>query len=199
MEKMSPTELGFLNVSTIPGIVVDLRYASTNNFTGKDVYGEFRTAYLHEIAFHKLTKATERLAQLKPGFKFIVFDTLRPAWAQEVLFSYVAGTPQEPYVANPKDGSVHSYGFAVDLSILDDRGVELDMGTGFDAFSELSEPQLEERFLKEGRLTEAQVQNRNLLREAMIHAGFIQAPNEWWHFDALPLEEIKGRYPRFEG
>lgn len=199
MGKMSPTELGFLDVSTIPGVVVDLRYASTNNFTGKDIYGEFRTACLHEIAYNKLIKAAEHLAHLKSGYKFIVFDTLRPTWAQEALFSYVAGTPQEPYIANPEEGSVHSYGFAIDLSILDDRGAELDMGTGFDEFSELSEPQLEEKFVKEGRLSEAQIRNRNLLREVMAHAGFIQAPNEWWHFDALPLEEIKGRYPRFEG
>ncbi len=199
MRKPTPTELGYLDVSTIPGVVVDLRYASTNNFTGKNVYGDFRTAYLHEIAHAKLFKAAERLSELKPGFTLVVFDTLRPAWAQEILFSHVAGTPQEPYIANPKEGSVHSYGFAVDLSILDDRNMELDMGTGFDDFSELSEPQLEEKFEKEGRLSSAHLANRGLLREVMTYAGFIQAPNEWWHFDALALHEIKGRYPRYEG
>lgn len=198
MKKTSPIEMGFLDVATIPGVVVDLRYASTNNFTGKNVYGDFQTAYLHEIAHAKLSHAAKRLIELNPGYKFIVFDTLRPASVQKVLFSYVAGTPQEPYIANPEEGSVHSYGFAVDLSILDIRDIELDMGTGFDEFSEVSEPRLEERFVKEGRLSEAQIANRNLLREVMTQAGFIQAPNEWWHFDALPLEEIKGRYPRFE-
>lgn len=184
----------FKDISRIPHVKIDLRYASSNNFMHEDLYGDFRKAYLHETPYAKLEQASRDLQAAKPGFQLIVFDALRPRHVQRKLFAHVKGTPQEPYVANPDQGSVHNYGFAVDLSIVDEKGKELDMGTPFDDFTPLAEPRLQDKFLKEGRLTPAQIANREILRTVMEGAGFKRLPNEWWHFDALPIEELKKKY-----
>jgi D-alanyl-D-alanine dipeptidase len=100
------------------------------------------------------------------------------------------------YLANPERGSIHSYGMALDITILDAQGRELDMGTGFDDMTELSHPALEEGFVAAGRLTAAQVQNRRLLREAMNHAGFVGIRTEWWHFDCGDRELVRQTFRR---
>lgn len=72
------------------------------------------------------------------------------------------------------------------------------MGTNFDDFSPLSQPRLEETFLREGKLSKAALENRHLLKTVMESAGFIQLPVEWWHFDALPEKEVKVKYKIIE-
>lgn len=184
----------FVALGPADGVAVDLRYATANNFVGRNMYGEFRTAYLHRVAAAKLLAAAAGLKRLKPDYRLVIFDALRPRSVQQILWDHVKGTDGQNYVANPAGGSVHNYGFAVDLSILDGAGRELDMGTPFDDFTELAKPRLEARFLAEGRLTAAQVANRHLLRGVMEEAGFTQLPIEWWHFDAMRKAEIKARY-----
>lgn len=176
------------------GVRVDLRYATANNFTGRNLYGDFNRAYLHKVAADKLARAVSHLKAHHPGFQLIIFDALRPRSAQYILWDHVKGTNQEQYVANPEGGSVHNYGFAVDLSVVDGKGQELDMGTEFDTFSELSQPQLEKKFLEEGKLSARQSENRKILKEAMTAGGFTQLPHEWWHFDALPKPQVKASY-----
>ena len=188
----------FVNLSIIPGVEVDLKYATTDNFMKENLYGEFRVAFLHRIAAEKLRLATVVLLQLKPGWKFLVFDALRPRSVQRKLWDKVRGTDQQPYVANPEKGSIHNFGFAVDLSLINEDGKEVDMGSKFDDFSKLSEPALEEEFLKTGKLTAVQVNNRRTLRKVMTEAGFQQQPNEWWHYDALPAREVRVKYPIVE-
>jgi D-alanyl-D-alanine dipeptidase len=114
------------------------------------------------------------------------------------LWDHVKGTDQQQYVADPKIGSIHNYGFAVDLTILDAEGRELDMGTAFDEFTPLAEPRREEEFLRQGRLTALHLENRLLLRRVMEGAEFTTLAIEWWHFDALPKSEVIGKYPRVE-
>ncbi len=184
----------FRNLKSLPKVVVDLRYASTNNFMKKNVYGDFKETFLHEKAFGMLKAASEELDRRRPGYKLIVFDALRPRSVQRVLYSFVVGTPEEKYVANPDKGGMHNYGFAVDLSIVDEQGNELDMGTPFDDFTDLSQPQLEEKFLKAGKISEKQVANRKLLREVMEKQGYKVLPHEWWHFDALPGDQVRKNY-----
>ena len=184
----------YVEVSPAMGLVVDLRYATLNNFVGEDLYGGFDRAFLHRIAAEKLARAVENLKRVHPGYRFIVFDALRPRSVQEILWEQVRGTPQEKYVADPKQGSIHNFGFAVDLSVVDENGKELDMGTGFDAFTPLAEPRQEQALLAQGKLSPQQVGNRGLLRSAMEDAGFLQLPDEWWHFDALPADEVRARY-----
>lgn len=184
----------FVEIGVADGVAVDLRYATANNFTGQDLYGEFDNAFLHEVAAAKLVAAVARLGLIHPEYRLVIFDALRPRSVQRILWQKVVGTGQQKYVANPKGGSIHNFGFAVDISILDETGRELDMGTPFDDFTRLSQPRLEEKFLKEGRLSEAQLGNRRLLRRVMEEAGFIQLSVEWWHYDALPKAEVKANY-----
>jgi D-alanyl-D-alanine dipeptidase len=119
---------------------------------------------------------------------------LRPRSIQRVLWSHVVGTEGEKYIANPDLGSLHNFGFAVDLSVLDEYGQELDMGAGFDDFRPVAQPQLEQEFLKEGRLSPRHIQNRLVLRDAMQEAQFAQLAHEWWHFDALAKAEVRQKF-----
>jgi D-alanyl-D-alanine dipeptidase len=184
----------YVEITASAGMVVDLRYATPNNFVGYNMYGEFNRAFLHRIAAKKLEKAVRTLKSTKPRYKLVIFDALRPRSVQYMLWSKVRGTIQERYVANPKGGSIHNFGFALDLSITDEYGKELDMGTPFDDFTPLAEPRLEQEFLKKGKLTDLQIKNRRLLRNVMEQSGFIALPLEWWHFDALPAAEVRMRY-----
>ena len=100
----------------------------------------------------------------------------------------------QPYFADPQKGSLHSYGFAIDLGLIDLDGAELDMGTGFDSLEELAEPQREEEMRASGRLSEAQWKNRMGLRSVMQRAGFIQLAHEWWHYDALASAQVRAEF-----
>jgi len=185
---------GFKDIAQIPGVKIELRYVLTNNFMKKNVYGDFKVAYLHDEAFEKLKKAATQLRKQKSGYGLLVFDALRPRSIQKVLFAHVKGTPEQGYVADPEKGSVHNFGFAVDLTVIDEKGRELDMGTPYDSFTKLAQPQLEDQFLKNGELTQQQHENRLLLRRVMEDAGFKVLAHEWWHFDARPLSELKQKY-----
>lgn len=175
-------------------IALDLRYATANNFTGQNLYGKFDRVFLHRITANKLTQAAANLHRLKPGYKLLLLDALRPRSVQRQLWDRVKGTDQQKYVANPQGGSIHNFGFALDLTIVDENGKELDMGTAYDDFTALAQPRLENDFLKEGKINSQQLQNRLLLRRVMEEAGFIQLPIEWWHFDGLPKAEVRKNY-----
>lgn len=181
----------YVDIGKFEGVVIDLRYATPNNFMSENLYGDFRTAYLHQLAAEKFRQAIKNLHKEKPKWKFVVFDSLRPHSVQKKMWSKVKDTPHQEYVADPAKGSVHNFGFALDLSLLDENGKEVDMGTPFDSFDELSQPKLEEGFLKQGKLTPQQIANRKILRQVMTAAGFLQLPHEWWHFDALPGDEVR--------
>lgn len=186
----------FRHLSTISGIQIDLRYASANNFVGRDLYSPFDCAWLHVEAAWALEKMVEWLARRRPGCTPLVLDALRPQRVQQQLWDALEGTDLQMYLANPVRGSIHSYGMALDITILDEQGRELDMGTGFDDMTELSHPKLEEGFLLSGQLTEAQVANRRLLRDAMNHAGFVGINTEWWHFDCGNRDLVRQTFRR---
>jgi D-alanyl-D-alanine dipeptidase len=188
----------YLDLSAVPGVVVDLKYASSDNFMHENLYGEWRKAYLHRDAAEKLKIAVTLIEKQRLGWKVVVYDALRPRSVQRKLWQRVKGTARQSYVAEPGKGSVHNFGFAVDLSLLDESGNEVDMGTKHDDFSSLSEPRLENKFLKSGELTPSQVNNRAFLRSIMTSAGFAQQMNEWWHYDALSPKEVRAKYPIIE-
>ncbi|ALK95029.1 D-alanyl-D-alanine dipeptidase [Massilia sp. WF1] len=173
----------FRHLSTIAGIAVDLRYASPNNFVGHDLYSPYDCAWLHVDAAAALERVVAWLKQKRPGCTPLVLDALRPQRVQQQLWDTLEGTGLQMYLADPARGSIHSYGMALDITILDEHGRELDMGTGFDDMTELSHPALEEGFIRSGALGEAQAAHRRLLREAMFQAGFVGINTEWWHFD----------------
>lgn len=114
------------------------------------------------------------------------------------MWEIVRGTDKQKYVANPKTGSIHNYGCAVDLSIVDENGKELDMGTPFDYFGDLAQPRFEKKFLEEGKLTRTQIKNRQLLRHVMQKSGFQGILSEWWHFNGYPRKYVKEHYTIIE-
>ncbi len=177
---------------------IDLRYASTNNFVGENMYGSFNRAFLHSIAAIKLLTAVKALQLQHVNHRFLIFDALRPRSVQRVLWENVVGTKNQMYIANPDKGSLHNYGLAVDLSILDSNGRALDMGADYDDFREIAQPQLESEFYSQGLLTDLHIANRQLLRSCMHAAGFQQLPHEWWHFDALTRAEAQAQFTLVE-
>ncbi len=188
-------ELGLVNVLDVdPTLLVELKYASEDNFMGADVYGDLRTAFLRPSAAQKLKKAHDLLKERHPELRLLIADGFRPRRVQHRMWEIVRDTPMQPYVANPHSGSIHNYGAAVDLTLALADGTRLDMGTPIDHFGILAQPREEQRFLREGKLTEEQVANRLILREVMTAAGFIHLPIEWWHFDAFDRATVRSRY-----
>lgn len=188
----------FVEIHASEKVAIDLKYATTDNFMKKNVYQEFRQAFLHRLAFEKFEKAAAHLKKQKPGYKFLVLDALRPRSVQKILWSKVKGTPEEKYVANPDKGSMHNFGLALDLTIIDENGKWLDMGSGFDDFRELSQPIKEDEFIEKGILTGHHMRNRLLLRESMQAGGFLTIKTEWWHFNAMTLDEARRDYKIIE-
>ena len=186
----------YRRLQDIGRIQVDLRYATPNNFVGRDLYGGFDCAWLHRDAATALEHAEASLHVSRPDLRFLVLDALRPQRVQEELWAALEGTELRMYLADPARGSIHSFGMAVDLTLIDEGGRELDMGTPFDDLSALSHPALEAGYLAKGELTAQQVANRQLLRDAMFSAGWAGINTEWWHFDCGDRIAVRATYPR---
>lgn len=186
----------FRPLSSIAGITVDLRYASVDNFTGRDLYSPFDCAWLHCDAAAALERVVAWLALQRPGCSALILDALRPQRVQEALWAALDGTGLRMYLAPPERGSIHSFGMALDITLLDEHGRELDMGTAFDDMSERSHPAREALLLARGELTPQQVENRQLLRAAMAQAGFVGIASEWWHFDCGDRDWVRQTFRR---
>jgi D-alanyl-D-alanine dipeptidase len=186
----------FCALSTLPGIAVDLRYATPNNFVNRDVYGTLDCAFLRREAADALLNAAAWLQAHRPGYRLLVLDALRPQRVQETLYAELAGTPLVQYLAHPERGSIHSYGMAVDVTLLDTAGREVDMGSGFDEMSALSHPEFEAELLALGQLAPAHLVERGWLRRAMREAGFHGIQSEWWHFDFGDRNLVRHDLPR---
>jgi D-alanyl-D-alanine dipeptidase len=186
----------FRHLSTIKGIAVDLRYATPHNFVGRDLYSPFDCAWLHRDAAAALERVVAWLALVRPDCSALILDALRPQRVQEELWAALDGTGLQMYLADPARGSIHSFGMALDITLRDDAGRELDMGTGFDDLTERSQPGMESALLARGELTPAQVANRQLLRDAMAHGGFVGISSEWWHYDFGDRELVRRTFRR---
>lgn len=159
-------------------VEIDLRYASADNLTGAPVYRR-AACFLNPEAAEALRRAVALAGHA--GFRLKVFDAFRPTEAAWALWNH---TPDPEFLADPRRGSPHSRGAAVDVTLLDAAGNELDMGTGFDAFTPLSH---------HGRLDiapDAQ-RHRALLLGLMSAAGWDFYMNEWWHYQLFDPK----RYP----
>jgi zinc D-Ala-D-Ala dipeptidase len=187
----------YVRLQSIADIAVDLRYASSNNFLGRDIYGGLDCAWLRKEAAQGIAQAAAWLAAHHPSWQLCILDALRPQRIQQALWDALAGTPLQMYLAAPERGSIHSFGMAVDVTLLDRTcSAELDMGTGFDEMDEASHPEFEDKHLRSGRLTAAQLNHRLALREAMKLAGFEGIDTEWWHFDFGDRTHVRAKLPR---
>ena len=188
----------FRRLSSIKDIVVDLRYASPNNFVGHDLYGTLDCAWLHHLAAAGVERAVALLAHEAPGHRLLILDALRPHRVQVELWMHLEGSNKRQYVADPAIGSIHSFGMALDATLLDPQGRELDMGTGFDEMTELSHPSLDANHLASGKLSPRQHANRELLRGTLIASGFHGIKNEWWHYDMLDRHHVRKTFTRVD-
>ena len=187
---------GLSNIRKIDNtILIDLKYATTDNFTGMVLYEDFDGAYLQPDVALMLAEAQRYLKTLQPaGMRLLVYDAVRPLSVQQIMWEKVKDTPYHRYVASPERLSLHNFGAAVDLTIADSLGLPLDMGTPFDHFGRAAAINNEQGLIEQGILTQQHVHNRQLLRQVMQHAGFKTISGEWWHFNACSLAEAKERY-----
>jgi D-alanyl-D-alanine dipeptidase len=156
----------------IPNLIYDLRYATTNNFMHRLMYPpKTRITFLRRPAADSLLKIQQELSKKGIGIK--IFDAYRP---YSVTVKFWELVHDEKYVANPARGSGHNRGIAVDLTLvyLKDNS-ELDMGTGFDNFTDTAHHSFT-------HLPEKILQNRKLLRDIMEKYGFKALETEWWHY-----------------
>jgi len=188
----------FRRLDQVAGIVVDLRYAGPHNIIGRVLYRGIDCAWIRREAAAGLEAAARWLAVHHPAHRLIVLDALRPQRVQAAIWRDVAGSAAEHYFADPARGSIHSFGMAVDVTLLDGQGHELDMGAGFDEMSVRSHPALEAEQLAAGAITPAHVAAREMLRGAMAAGGFAGIPNEWWHFNHGDPERIRREFPRVD-
>ena len=162
-----------------PTIVVELIYTTKDNFTGQAVYPPGSRAYLREEVAEKLLRVQKKLKKI--GLSLKIWDAYRPL---SVQYKFWEIYPVPGFVADPKIGSNHNRGAAVDVTLVDSKGKELAMPTKFDDFTE-----------KAGRdyydLPAEAIKNRQILEDYMVSEGFVPLRTEWWHFDD---ENVK-KYP----
>ncbi|NBT85989.1 MAG: D-alanyl-D-alanine dipeptidase [Alphaproteobacteria bacterium] len=149
-------------------VVIDLKYGTLNNFTHQKIYDQ-SLCFLHNDAKNCFEKAIALARQ--QGLRFKIFDAYRPQAAQEKLWEIC---PNPMYVAPPTSGSNHTRGVAIDLTLINEDGTELDMGTPFDDFTEKSH--------HGAALSRQESENRYILLGIMMSAGWDFYHNEWWHY-----------------
>ena len=190
-------QLGLVDVQLLnPNIVVDLKYSSDSNFLGQNIYGDLSRAYLEENTAKKLALAQYRLSKTHPHLSIKVWDAARPVSCQRKMW-YSLNMPAEEkgrFVSNPRNHSLHNYGCAVDVTLVDSNKEELDLGSYFDQFDSIAQPKYERHFRETGVLSNDQLTNRFILRKTMKEAGFSSISSEWWHFNACTRQYAKENY-----
>ena len=168
------------NIKIIDGLVrvkdiddnfsIDIRYATTNNFTGKKIYTS-SVCLLNIDTAVKLISANNEFNLY--GYRIKIFDAYRPKSAQQKLWDNCSN---KKFLSNPKTGSVHSRGAAADITLVDNNDKELEMPGNYDEFSKRS-------YITYNGASKTAIKNRELLAKVMIENGFKRIKTEWWHFD----------------
>lgn len=167
-----------VNIETLSDeFIIDMKYASKDNFTGKRIYNIPLCALQIETA-KKLIKANEEF--LKKGLRIKIWDAYRPLSVQKLMWKII---PIHDFVADPsKGGSIHNSGFAVDVTLMDIQGKELEMPTGFDDFSDKASR-------NSSSMNETASKNLSILTNILVKHGFKTIDSEWWHFYDADLKE----------
>ena len=163
--------------------VYELKYATPDNFLKQAVY-DCGECYLRKSTAEALVKANEAFKQL--GYRIKLFDCYRPLSVQKKMWKILPGTH---YVANPTKGSKHNRGAAVDLTLVDAQGKELNMGTPFDFFGKEAHHTYTEH-------SKEVLENRKLLKETLDKYNFKSIYSEWWHYEYRP--EMQSKVENFE-
>lgn len=164
---------GLVDVAPLlPRAVLDLRYATPDNFTGRVLYPAARCLLRREVAA-RLVRAAARLEA--QGYRLRLYDCYRPLSVQRAMWE---AAPRPGFVGDPKKGSLHNRGAAVDVGLSAMDGTELPMPTAFDAFERRAHADAVDGIPSKLRL------RRDRLRAAMEAEGFIVNPREWWHYAA---------------
>ena len=170
-EKLVVNDTTFVNLRDFSqDFVYDMKYATSDNFLKAKVY-DCAECYLRLKTVTALIDANKKF--LKKGYRIKIFDCYRPLDIQKKMWAIVSN-PQ--YVANPAKGSIHNRGGAVDITLVNLQGAELEMGTSFDFFGK-------EAAHNYKNLSNKVKRNRNLLKSVMKSSGFNPFNSEWWHYN----------------
>lgn len=191
-------EYGLVDILSIqPDIKTDIKYATTDNFTGKILYSEDVGVYAEPVLAQAVAQAQNTLKSIDNNLSIVIFDAARPISVQKEMFELVKGTASERFVANPYGefaGGFHNYGMAVDVAIVDKNSKMLDFGTGYDSFEDIAHSGGEAELVKKGLLSLEAYINRQLLYYVMGKHGMLPYAYEWWHFQLQYEEKSKSKF-----
>ncbi len=193
---------GLVDILTVDSTIkVEIKYSDTNNFMHQDLYGCLNKCYLQPDVAEKLATAQKELQHIDSTLSLLVYDGLRPRSVQQKMWDALDMPLYEKsrFVSNPKRGSLHNFGAAVDLTIWDKTNQKpLDMGTPYDYIGIEAWPIKEQFLLEKDILTQQQINNRKLLRKVMTKSGFFNIQSEWWHFNSCSRKEAYQKYQIIE-
>ena len=209
MQKYNLVDISELNSD----ILIDLKYSTTDNFVGVDMYGDLERTYFERGFADRVVEAQRILQSKHPEYTLLIYDAARPISVQRAMRKAVEGTEFESFVADGTKGGRHNYGVAVDLTIATLDGTPLDMGAGFDDFTEAASvkgtPDNADAntrtmavyrdyimgMVRRGILSLEAANNRILLIEVMHEAGLYPYRREWWHFEEIiSISATRERY-----
>ena len=171
-DRVAGSEKKLMEVTSekVPGLVLEIRYATEQNITGKKIYVDKR-AWLREETIRKLAQVARELEE--KGYRLVLWDGWRPASAQKALW---AAKPDGRFLTPPNRVSRHTRGTSVDVSLADRNGKILEMPSDHDEFTDRADEDFSD-------VPKEVAQRARLLRKAMFRAGFSGVPDEWWHYD----------------
>lgn len=190
-------DYGLVDIQSLDStILVDVKYASEDNFLGMNVYGNLKRIYLQPDVAKRLVKAQEKLKSIDSSKTLLVYDGVRPRSVQWKMWNSLKMPVHEKtkFVSNPRNGSLHNFGAAVDLTIADNSGKALEMGAPYDHIGKIAYPSFEKVYLDSGLITQEHINNRILLRTSMKAGGFWGIQTEWWHFNSCTRETARVKY-----
>jgi D-alanyl-D-alanine dipeptidase len=190
-------QYNFVNIKSIDStILCDLRYSTTNNFVGIDMYGDFNACYVPLDIAMRLHEVQKTLQLIDSAYSLVILDAVRPQHIQQIMWDSCtySGRQKKNFLAHPSFTSLHNYGAAVDVTLAY-NGIEVDMGTPYDFAGETAYTYIENELLTYNKISKEQYYNRQLLRSAMKKQGFIDNNYEWWHFGACYRSHVSKKYP----
>ena len=207
-------DYGMVDIQSLDNtILIELKYSTTDNFVGVDMYGGLDRAYLEKDFANRVVRAQKLLKKLDANYTLLIYDAARPISVQRAMRKSVEGTQFEGFVADGTRGGRHNYGVGVDLTIATLDGKPLDMGACFDDFTEAasvkgtpdnSDPSSRtievyrtyiNSMVSKGIISSEAAQNRMLLIEIMHEVGLYPYRREWWHFEEITsMSDVRSNY-----